>query len=147
MNGLLQEIESGARALIGTREIELVVDCSGALAGQPAYTDRLHLKQILENIVDYAVSSTEAGTITLLLSDSVQGGVRYLDASVADTGRGIGREELQALSDGTPSDGEYAGIGVSKRLTEALGGTIDIESEQGKGSVFNIMIPMKALLY
>ena len=116
-------------------------DIPARLVGDPG-----RLRQILINITDNALKFTNEGEIYLRgevaedLGDEVK--VRF---TVTDTGIGIPEDKLDSIFDGfTQVDGstsrKYGGTGlgtaISKQLTELMGGEIDVESEEGKGSTF-----------
>ena len=145
--GLLDEIEGIVRGLAGLKEIELVVDCHEALANKPVYTDRNIYRQILLNIAGNAMTSTEVGTVTILMSETVKEGVEYLEVSVADTGKGISPEVLEQLSDEFSVLPSCLWLVVSKKLTGALGGKMEIESRAGMGSAITVILPVKARIY
>jgi len=144
---LLKEIEDAARNVIGTKEIELIVDCQDVFLDKPVYTDRQRLKQILTNLVTNAVRSTEVGTVTVLCSDAIRNNVEYIEVSVADTGSGIEPEMMEMIFEEFSNYPTSFGLFISKKLTDALGGRIDVESAPGKGSVFTVTIPIKAIVY
>lgn len=145
--GLLDEIEGIVRGLAGLKEIELVVDCHEALASKPVYTDRNIFRQILLNIAGNAMTSTDVGTVTILMSETVKEGIEYLEVSVADTGKGISPEMLEQLSDEFSVLPSCLWLVVSKKLTGALGGKMEIESRAGMGSAITVIIPVKARIY
>lgn len=147
MCGLLKEIEDAARNVIGTKEIELIVDCQDVFLDKPVYTDRQRLKQILTNLVTNAVRSTEVGTVTVLCSNAIRNNVEYIEVSVADTGSGIEPEMMEMIFEEFSNYTTSFGLFISKKLTDALGGRIDVESALGKGSVFTVTIPIKAIVY
>lgn len=111
-------------------------------------SDRNKIKQVLLNLLSNAVKFTpNGGSITI--------GARRKDGSielsVADTGIGIARENLDKIFDefrqvDGSSTREYGGTGlglaITKRLVNLLGGGIRVESELGKGSTFTINIPV-----
>jgi two-component system, sensor histidine kinase and response regulator len=109
--------------------------------------DPLRLRQILVSLVGNAIKFTHAGEIAVVVARG-EGKIRF---SVRDTGVGIEpalRKRIfepftQADSSHTRSHGG-AGLGLSIviRLLEAMGGNVDVDSEQGKGSVFSFEIPL-----
>ena len=112
-------------------------------AGVFAVADQQRLKQALLNLLSNAVKyNSPHGTIWLTLT--VDDG--HTRISVGDSGRGIEPESIERLF--TPFErlgaesGDVAGTGLglslSKRLVELMGGTLTVESELGKGSVFHI---------
>lgn len=144
---LLKEIEGITRSLIGAKEIELLVDCHDVFMDRPVYTDRQRLRQIMVNLAAKAVKSTEVGTVTILSSMITKDGVEYIEVSVADTGSGIEPEMLGLIFEEFSDSPSSLGLSISKKLTDALGGKIEVESTAGKGSVFIVTIPTKAIIY
>ncbi|WP_430816716.1 two-component regulator propeller domain-containing protein [Carboxylicivirga sp. RSCT41] len=105
------------------------------------YTDPLRLKQIITNLINNAIKFTEEGSITF--SYSINNG--RLQCSVKDTGIGIPPGEIDNIFDrfnkleGQTEKiyrGTGLGLAITKELIRLLGGTIRVESQQGKGSVF-----------
>ena len=109
-------------------------------------TDKNRLQQILNNLIDNAIKFTDEGDIRfgfLLRNGKVE-------FKVTDTGIGIPKnsqelifERFQRLAqkDAAKYDGTGLGLTLSKGLIELLGGTISVESEEGKGTVFTFDIP------
>jgi signal transduction histidine kinase len=113
------------------------------------HTDPEKLRQIIINLLGNAVKFTEQGEIRI--SASQQNG--NLKLAVADTGIGIGHGDIERIFEEfdrgrLASDGSYRGTGLGlaivKRLVDVLGGSIAVESEVGKGSIFTVMLPVKA---
>ena len=114
--------------------------------------DGVRLRQILLNIVNNALKFTEKGTISLRVdaARSVTSGYFDLKLQITDTGIGISPEDQERIFDAfTQSDGQstrkYGGTGlglsITRRLTELMGGKIELESELGQGSTFTVIIP------
>lgn len=105
------------------------------------------VRRVLRNLVENAVKFTpEGGTVTVHLQKNGRGPV----LAVEDTGVGIGEEALPKIfepfkqeSEGLSREYEGNGLGLSivDELTEALGGTIEVESEKGVGSQFTVRLP------
>lgn len=85
---------------------------------------------------------------------SAENGVAQICFVVSDTGIGMSREYLEHIfepftqeSDGMSARTTYQGTGlgmtITKKLIDSMGGTIEIESEQGKGSVFTVVLPLE----
>lgn len=108
--------------------------------------DPTRLRQIMMNFLSNAIKFTKDGTITLSIELRVDQKDRVdLRLAVADTGIGIPADKQGQLFDSfTQTDGsitrEYGGTGlglaISKRLAEAMGGRIGVESTEGVGSIF-----------
>ena len=114
------------------------------------YLDGARLRQVLLNLVGNAVKFTEHGHVTLAVKlCSTWEGNSAIDFSitVGDTGKGIDSGKIKeifepfAQEDGSISynyGGTGLGLSISKALVELMGGTIQAESEPGKGSLFRI---------
>lgn len=110
--------------------------------------DRDRLKQVLVNLVSNGVKYNKPnGRIAIRARDEG----RMIRISVADTGQGISEEDLPHLFERfyrVPSlegysDGSGLGLPIAKRIVEAHGGRIEVESELGKGTVFHCILPTK----
>jgi signal transduction histidine kinase len=101
------------------------------------------LKRILGNLVTNAVQAMpEGGKLTITASQKEN----QTTITVEDTGKGIPEEIKPKLFTPlftTKSKGQGFGLAVTKRLIEALGGTISFESEAGKGTIFFIKFSPK----
>ncbi|HEV8434092.1 MAG TPA: ATP-binding protein [Thermoanaerobaculia bacterium] len=113
--------------------------------------DSLRLRQIVINLVGNAIKFTQAGEIAIRVSlaEATKDKAR-LAFEVRDTGLGIiasQRESIfQPFTQGDAArtrgaGGTGLGLAIVARLVEAMGGTIDLESEPGKGSAFHFVIP------
>lgn len=115
--------------------------------GGPVLADSTRLQQILSNLVSNALKFTESGSITVRLRRA-PGSVRI---TVADTGMGIDPAVAARLFDAfTQADssmrrrfgGTGLGLSICKRLAEAMGGRIEVESTPGEGSRFHVALPL-----
>ena len=114
------------------------------------YGDRLRIKQILNNLISNAIKYTEKGHIDFSVTwDKAS---NSLVIKVADTGRGIKPEDMDKLfakferlqvEKVSSVQGTGLGLSITKDLIELMGGTITVDSEYGKGSTFNVIIPQK----
>lgn len=115
--------------------------------------DEMRVKQILTNILNNAVKYTEKGHVKLILKGEKQNDDKLLlTVEVEDTGIGIKEQDraklfkqFQRLEMEKNSTVEGTGLGlvITHRLLEMMGGSIYVESEYGKGSVFTVQIPQK----
>ena len=112
--------------------------------------DEIRIRQILLNIVNNAVKYTEKGSIDVKISFDREASV--LTAVVKDTGIGIRPGEKERLFDSFQRldatrnrniEGTGLGLNISKQLAEMMGGSIEVESEYGKGSVFTVKVVQK----
>ena len=111
--------------------------------------DKTRTNQILFNLLSNAAKFTPAGgTITLRIREQrTAAGRLALEASVGDTGIGISREFQDKLydaftqerrNDTAPNRGSGLGLAIVKKLVDLMGGTITVDSEPGKGTVFTV---------
>jgi CheY-like chemotaxis protein len=146
VSDLIQEAVDLMRPAVDQRGIQVVVDRSG-ICDCYVFADRQRGKQILLNLLSNAVKYNRTrGTIALTCQQ--QNDAR-ISISVADTGHGIAAERLGLLfvpferlgAEGTDVEGTGIGLALSKRLAEAMGGTIGATSSLGQGSVFSLELP------
>jgi len=110
-------------------------------------TDQTLLKQILGNLIDNAIKYTPYGGIISLETNQLSSNT--INIVIADSGPGIPEEELpriwERLYRGDKSRSEKGlglGLSLAKAFTEALGGTLSVESTYGKGSKFILSLPL-----
>ena len=108
--------------------------------------DPLRLRQIATNLLSNAVKFTDHGSITLT---AAYGDDHRLLLSVADTGRGMNPadcerifHEFTRLPGAQGEEGFGLGLSIVKMLVQLLGGTIEVDSDLGRGSIFTVHIPM-----
>ena len=109
-------------------------------------TDKERILQIGNNLLSNAIKFTENGGVSL--TTDYDNGV--LKLTVEDTGTGMTEEEQQRvfgaferLSNAAAKDGFGLGLSIVQRIVSMLGGTIQLESEKGKGSRFTVKVPMQ----
>ena len=116
------------------------------------YTDMTKLRQVLFNLLSNAAKFTEQGTIALTVERAPhpQSDEDWITFRIADTGIGMAPEEqerlfqpfMQADSSTTRRyGGTGLGLTISRRFCEMLGGTIDLESQKGRGTLFTVYLP------
>jgi len=117
----------------------------------PLELDLSKFKQICYNLLSNAIKFTDAGG-SVHLDLSPKGEDRF-EIRVADTGIGIKQDDLprlfrefEQLEGGMARRFEGTGLGLAltKKLVEAQGGSIRVESESGKGSAFTVNLPRRA---
>jgi signal transduction histidine kinase len=113
-----------------------------------ARCDRDRIYQVIQNLIDNALRFTEEGGVTVSLNrvnDKVE-------VSVADTGSGIEGDSLKTIFEkwspahaNTRSEKRGAGLGLAicRGIVEAHGGSINVQSEKGKGTTFSFSIPVR----
>jgi signal transduction histidine kinase len=112
-------------------------------------TDDEKFKGVLQNLINNAIKFTERGCVTISARGSAETG--SIEFKIADTGIGIPRDKIQTIFDmfqqvDSSATRKYSGVGLGlyivKKFTELLGGTVTVNSELGKGSVFTVTLPL-----
>ncbi|AZQ62358.1 response regulator [Flammeovirga pectinis] len=112
-------------------------------------TDKTKFRQILTNLLTNAIKFTKDKTDILVKVKSV--GTNFI-FSVEDHGIGIPKDKLKVIFDSFEQadksvtrkfGGTGLGLAISKRMTEMLNGTISVESKEGEGTLFTIVLPVK----
>ncbi len=102
------------------------------------------LNQVLLNLYLNAIEAMEpGGKLQIEIFDSDEN--RELIIRITDTGRGIAKEDLPKIFDPyftTKSSGTGLGLAIAHNIVEAIGGTIDVKSEAGKGTEFTLRLPL-----
>jgi PAS domain S-box-containing protein len=107
------------------------------------FVDRLHIGQVLANLVSNTYQAMPEGGELVLSARAEEGRVCL---SVADTGCGIPRENVGKIFEPlftTRARGIGLGLAVSRNLVQVNGGTIEVQSEEGQGSTFTVALPTR----
>ncbi|GAA4308549.1 ATP-binding protein [Pontixanthobacter gangjinensis] len=136
------------------KEVEIIIEASEETNAQ-IQSDPFRIKQILANLISNAWKFTEEGSILIAAELKKDVGENYLlEIRVKDSGIGISKEMQESIFEEFSQEnssiekrfgGSGLGLAITKRLTELLNGKIKLESEQGKGSEFTILIPVVKL--
>jgi len=146
ISDLLSEVIPAIEQL--AREKGLALTYSIAPDIDNLYADRAKARQVLINMLGNAIKFTDEGSIKLNVAESDSDFV----FSVADTGMGMKKEDLEAIFDSFKQvgpaqiagyEGTGLGLAISKQFVEMQGGKIWAESELGKGSTFTFTLPKK----
>jgi CheY-like chemotaxis protein/two-component sensor histidine kinase len=145
---------------IGSKPVDFTLDVDENIPMR-LFGDELRIKQILTNILSNAFKYTERGNVTLSFRASEPGALPQVPGTgndmtlvfeVADTGQGMKAEDLKHLFSeysrfndeaNRSTEGTGLGMSISHSLVQMMGGSIDVESEYGKGSVFTVTLPQK----
>jgi len=135
---------------IGSKPIEFILDVDESLPSK-MYGDELRLKQILNNLLSNAIKYTQKGFVKLSVRHAAEGEGLLLRFAVLDTGQGMRPEDRGRLFSDclrfSPRaiEGTGLGLAITKKLVKLMGGTIEAESEYGKGSVFTVTLRQRAV--
>ncbi|MCG6876043.1 MAG: response regulator [Betaproteobacteria bacterium] len=120
-------------------------------AGLPLLrTDPKRLTQVFLNLLSNACKFTERGRVDISVAPKLVDDRNWIEIAVADTGVGMGPEQLDRLfEDFSQSDeaaqrkfgGTGLGLAISRRICRAMGGDLTVVSEPGKGSTFTVRLP------
>jgi signal transduction histidine kinase/response regulator RpfG family c-di-GMP phosphodiesterase len=135
------------RPIASLQNITLSADFS-AYGDRHVQADRQRLKQVLLNFLSNAIKFNRSNGLVVLRCDEIQN--MRLRVEVADTGPGIDEEGLRKIfvpferlgADRNAVGGTGLGLALSKRMIEAMNGTIGVESTVGAGSRFYIELPL-----
>ena len=115
------------------------------------HTDKQRVEQVLKNLLSNAFKFTpKGGSVTIAFENRDQFDRKRTGISVTDSGIGISKAKQQLIfeafqqADGSTSrqyGGTGLGLSISKELVRLLGGEIEVESKEGNGSVFTIILP------
>jgi signal transduction histidine kinase/CheY-like chemotaxis protein/ligand-binding sensor domain-containing protein len=126
--------------------MEITSDLPLGLRGDP-----VRMRQVMTNLVGNAIKFTDSGHVAILLRTGIMNGEDALEIVIEDTGRGISetdRERLfQAFERGATDVskgvvGTGLGLVITKKLTEAMGGEINLDSKSGKGTRVTLLFPL-----
>jgi PAS domain S-box-containing protein len=144
---MIEEVATTIAPLVERNGNRLVLE----LAPDPGTVrlDQVKVRQILFNLLSNASKFTEHGTITLAVARSGE----HLSFRVADSGIGMTSAQMARLfqpftqADASTTKkygGTGLGLAITRRFCEMMGGTIELESEQGRGTAFTVLLPCDA---
>ena len=136
---------------IGDKPVKLNVEISNNIP-EKVIGDEVHIKEVINNIISNAIKYTDAGEINIIASCELRQRDLTLYVTVSDTGKGIKPEDMPKLfakferldaEINSTIEGTGLGLAITKSLVELMHGSIDVQSEYKKGSVFKITLPQK----
>ena len=149
---VINEVSSIIHGSISGKQQELTVDISG-ITNECVVTDKLRLNQVLLNILTNAVKFTpEHGKISFKATEKPveEEGMTSFEFRIKDNGIGISEEFKESIfetftrertSTVSGIQGTGLGMAITKNIVDMMGGTINVESEEGEGSEFIVVIP------
>ena len=111
--------------------------------------DEKRLRQILFNLLGNAIKFTEAGSVSMEIQYETGPDMQTLVFQITDTGPGIGQPNLSEIFQpftrikGNIEEGAGLGLAISQELTHLMKGSLDLQSERGKGSTFRLKLPIE----
>jgi signal transduction histidine kinase/ligand-binding sensor domain-containing protein/CheY-like chemotaxis protein len=151
----LKELVSGVMDPIRVRAeekgLELSIDQTPEMC-QFVEADGEKLRQVLVNLVGNAVKYSERGSVTLRVDTQPAGDAQHcmLVMEVEDTGAGITEDDQARIFEAFVQVGKVSkrkgtglGLAITKKYVELMGGTIQVQSELGKGSLFRLEVPVQ----
>ncbi len=144
---IIADVVAALRVQAREKGLQLDYDLATALPAT-IHSDPPRLRQLLMNLVGNAIKFTEEGSIRIT-AGMASNSPNQLQVEVADTGIGIPYEKLEAIFDPfSQADnsvtrrfgGTGLGLSISRRIAEALGGRLTVQSEINSGSVFRATI-------
>lgn len=140
---LLKLLEAAHRPFALVKGLKFTATIEGELG--PIYSDELRVRQIVENLVSNAIKYTPEGEVHLRF-EAVRAHLWAI--VVQDTGLGIAEEDRQHIfseyyqvASASPLRGSGLGLSIVTGLVELLKGSISLESEPSRGSVFRVLLP------
>ena len=132
---------------VDQKSVVLQRDISDRIVGQ-YWGDELRIRQILTNLISNAIKFTERGGVTVRLFPASDNSVVL---EVEDTGIGFDSHDQKAIfaefvqldsDDSRRFGGSGLGLAITRRLVEMMDGKITVTSEPGKGTCFNVILPL-----
>jgi signal transduction histidine kinase/DNA-binding response OmpR family regulator len=148
VDSVLQRLRETFEPMARQKGLALQIEAD-ALAPSQLVADSQRLQQILKNLLANALKFTEHGKVSLHVRAGGNGRIRF---EVCDSGIGIAREQLQVIfeafrqADGSTRrryGGTGLGLSISRDLAERMGGSIQVDSEPGRGSCFILELPLQ----
>jgi PAS domain S-box-containing protein len=145
---IVHDVAATVESLVEKKGNTLALEISDDLG--EAQTDQTKLRQCLINLLSNAAKFTEGGRIVLAVSRAPLDGANWLSFRVTDTGIGMNPEQQAKLFQRfTQADasttrrfgGTGLGLAITRAFAEMLGGRIEVESREGAGTTFTLLMP------
>ena len=151
---MIHDLRTIIQSNIASKQMELFIDTQDVMH-EDIITDKLRLNQVLLNILTNAIKFTPAGgTISFRVIEKPLSspGLTSFEFRIKDNGIGMSKEFQKTIFDAFTRErtstvsgiqGTGLGMAITKNIVDMMGGTIDVTSEEGKGSEFVVTIPCK----
>lgn len=132
------------------KELALVTEIDEGVVAEKRLCDEVRVVQIISNLLTNAIKFTDKGSVTLRVTAGSGDDIVF---SVVDTGVGIPSDKIDTIfnvfEQAKPSRyreqrGSGLGLPIVKNLVNMMGGSIDVQSTEGKGSSFTVTLPLPA---
>ena len=154
LSDVLHDLKTIISGQIHAKQLELYMDAMD-VTNEDVYCDKTRLNQVLLNLLSNAVKFTPAGgTVSVRLKQypgAVKGSELY-EIRVKDNGIGMSQEFVQKIfspferertSTVSRTQGTGLGMAITKNIVDMMGGTIKVQTEQGKGTEFIVRLPFR----
>ena len=155
LSDVLHDLKTIVSGQIYAKQLELYMDVMD-VTDEDVYCDKTRLNQILLNLLSNAIKFTPAGgTVSVRvrqLAGKVRGCGQY-EFRIKDNGIGMSQEfaqkifepfERERTSTVSRIQGTGLGMAITKNIVDMMGGTIEVQTAQGKGTEFTVCVPMRA---
>lgn len=148
LRSALEAVVENLSAVVHRKQLDFIVNISPDITGS-YIGDQTRLKQILINLIGNAIKFTPTGSISLSVQKIDN---NFYEFEVKDTGIGIPQDKLESIfgsfnqvdvSDNRKYGGTGLGLSISKSIALAMGGRIQVTSEEAKGSKFTVVMPLE----
>ena len=154
LSEVLHDLKTIISGQIHAKQLELYMDAMDVI-NEDVYCDKTRLNQVLLNLLSNAAKFTPAGgTVSVRLKQcpaTVKGSALY-EIRVKDNGIGMSQEFVQKIfspferertSTVSRTQGTGLGMAITKNIVDMMGGTIAVQTEQGKGTEFIVRLPFR----
>ena len=153
---VMHDLRTIVNANIVSKNIEFFIDAVD-VDNEDILCDKLRLNQVLLNLLSNAVKYTKNGgqiIVRIIQKPGFSNGYATYEFHVKDNGIGMSKEFQKHLSEAFTREesatvsgiqGTGLGMAISKNIVDMMGGTISVESEEGKGREYTVSIPFKVL--
>ena len=154
LSEVLHDLKTIISGQIHAKQLELYMDVMD-VTNEDVYCDKTRLNQVLLNLLSNAIKFTPAGgTVSVRLREypGTQRGCELYEIRVKDNGIGMSQKFVQKIfspferertSTVSRTQGTGLGMAITKNIVDMMGGTIEVQTEQGKGTEFIIRLPLR----
>ena len=154
LSEVLHDLKTIISGQIHAKQLELYMDVMD-VTNEDVYCDKTRLNQVLLNLLSNAVKFTPAGgtvSVRIRQCHGTQKGSELYEIRVKDNGIGMSQEfvkkifspfERERTSTVSRTQGTGLGMAITKNIVDMMGGTIEVQTAQGKGTEFIVRLPFR----